>query len=120
LQNGIANVLATSAPVSGYRPVDPASVNTTGAAFTINVSAVPQVCPGDTNGDTVVNFADISPFIAMIKAGSAANWDCNIAEGRGPWLNGDTNGDGTVNFADISPFIALLKNPPPPCVSVCP
>ncbi|MBK9119984.1 MAG: hypothetical protein IPM18_10365 [Phycisphaerales bacterium] len=82
--------------------------------------SAPQVCPGDSNGDTFVNFADISPFIAAIKAGNAGNWTCNLAAGFGPYLNSDANGDGVVNFADISPFIALLKAPPAPCVSVCP
>ncbi|MBK9118514.1 MAG: hypothetical protein IPM18_02780 [Phycisphaerales bacterium] len=82
--------------------------------------APPTVCPGDANGDGAVNFADISPFIAAIKAGSAANWTCNLAAGFGPYLNSDANGDGVVNFADISPFIALLKNPPAPCQSLCP
>lgn len=64
----------------------------------------PVLCAGDLNCDGVVNFADISPFIAAIKAGSPDNWpvDC-------PWLNGDLNGDGTVNFADISGFIAQIK-----------
>ncbi|MBK9119376.1 MAG: hypothetical protein IPM18_07205 [Phycisphaerales bacterium] len=77
-------------------------------------------CPGDSNGDTLVNFADISPFIAAIKAGSATNWTCDLAAGLGPYRNSDANGDGTVNFADISPFISLLKNPPPQCSSTCP
>ncbi|MBK9118369.1 MAG: hypothetical protein IPM18_02040 [Phycisphaerales bacterium] len=80
----------------------------------------PENCPGDANGDGVVNFADISPFIAAIKAGSASTWTCDLAAGFGPYLNSDANGDEVVNFADISPFIALLKNPPDPCVSVCP
>ncbi|MBK9118686.1 MAG: hypothetical protein IPM18_03655 [Phycisphaerales bacterium] len=81
---------------------------------------LPSSCPGDSNGDGVVNFADISPFIAAIKAGNAGNWTCNLGAGFGPYLNSDANGDGVVNFADISPFIGLLKAPPPPCVSVCP
>ncbi|MBK9118685.1 MAG: hypothetical protein IPM18_03650 [Phycisphaerales bacterium] len=80
----------------------------------------PPFCPGDSNGDGVVNFADISPFIAAIKAGNAGNWTCNLGAGFGPYLNSDANGDNVVNFADISPFIGLLKAPPPPCVSVCP
>ncbi|MBK9119179.1 MAG: S8 family serine peptidase [Phycisphaerales bacterium] len=80
----------------------------------------PETCPGDANGDGVVNFADISPFIAAIKAGSAANWTCDLPGGFGPYLNSDTDGDGMVNFADISPFIGLLKAPPAPCVSACP
>ncbi|MBK9119347.1 MAG: hypothetical protein IPM18_07045 [Phycisphaerales bacterium] len=84
------------------------------------LQVAPPICPGDANGDGVVNFADISPFIAALKAGSATNWTCDLGAGQGPYLNSDANGDGAVNFADISPFIALLKDPPPPCVSVCP
>ncbi|MBK9118078.1 MAG: right-handed parallel beta-helix repeat-containing protein [Phycisphaerales bacterium] len=88
--------------------------------FSEEIIVTPTACPGDANGDGVVNFADISPFIAAIKAGNAGNWNCNIAGGFGPYRNSDANGDQVVNFADISPFIALLKAPPPPCVSTCP
>ncbi|MBK9121403.1 MAG: hypothetical protein IPM18_17630 [Phycisphaerales bacterium] len=86
----------------------------------IPVPTPPAACPGDANGDTVVDFADISPFIAALKAGSDANWTCDLDAGYGPYLNSDANGDGVVSFADISPFIALLKNPPAACVSQCP
>ena len=50
---------------------------------------------GDINGDGVVNFLDITPFIALITTGE------DQAEA-------DINGDGNVNFLDITPFIALL------------
>lgn len=93
--------------------------DTWGFGFTLWLDGVrfepypaPPVCPGDLNCDTVVDFADISPFIAAIKAGPTVPgqwpWPC-------PWLNGDMNGDARVDFADISGFIAQLKNPPPPC-----
>lgn len=90
------------------------------ALLGVPVPRPPSNCPGDANGDTVVNFADISPFIAALKAGNAGNWTCDLGAGFGPYLNSDANGDGVVNFADISPFIALLKNPPAACVSACP
>lgn len=44
-------------------------------------------CPGDVNGDRVVNFADISEVLTF--------WGLS-----GP--GGDANGDGIVNFADIT------------------
>ncbi|MBK9120603.1 MAG: hypothetical protein IPM18_13540 [Phycisphaerales bacterium] len=91
-----------------------------GGFWAIGAAAPPVTCVGDANGDGLVNFADISPFIAAIKAGNAGAWTCNLAGGFGPYLNSDTNGDGVVNFSDISPFIALIKAPPPPCVSTCP
>ena len=50
---------------------------------------------GDANGDGVVNFLDITPFIANITG------DVFQAES-------DIDGNGVVNFLDITPFIALL------------
>jgi len=46
-------------------------------------------CPGDANGDGVVNFADLN--ILLIQWGQC-----------GPILGGDVNGDGCVDFADLS------------------
>ena len=51
---------------------------------------------GDVNLDGVVNFLDISPFIAILSTG-------------GFQAEADTNVDGDVNFLDISPFIDLLS-----------
>ena len=56
----------------------------------------PEILLGDVNGDCVVDFSDISPFIVVL-AGSD-----NQAEA-------DINEDGTVDFDDISPFIVLLS-----------
>ena len=50
---------------------------------------------GDANGDGVVSFLDITPFIANITG------DVFQAES-------DIDGNGVVNFLDITPFIALL------------
>ena len=52
---------------------------------------------GDVNRDGVVDFLDISPFIAVLAL-------------NGFQAEADTNGDGTVDFLDISPFIILLSN----------
>ena len=47
--------------------------------------------------DGIVNFLDISPFIAILSAGDF------VAEA-------DANEDGDVDFLDIAPFIALLSS----------
>ncbi len=51
---------------------------------------------GDINLDGVINFSDISPFIAILTA-------------QGFQDEADIDGNGTVNFLDISPFINLLS-----------
>ena len=60
---------------------------------------------GDVNQDSVVNFLDISPFIALLSTGQFLH-------------EADINCNGIVDFLDISPFIALLSSgdsvPPAP------
>lgn len=58
-------------------------------------AAVPPLCLGDGNGDSVVDFDDVNATIG--------SWLANYGTGTGP---GDTNGDGVVNFDDISTTIA--------------
>ena len=50
---------------------------------------------GDVNLDGIVNFFDISPFIAVLSN--------NVFQ-----FEADANGDGIVNFFDIQPFIDIL------------
>ena len=50
---------------------------------------------GDVNGNGVVGFDDISPFIALLTAGGFQE-------------EADIDGNGTVGFEDVSPFIAIL------------
>ena len=59
---------------------------------------IPEPLPllGDVNGDSTVNFLDISPFIVVLSAG-------------GFQTEADINQDGNVNFLDISPFIKILS-----------
>lgn len=52
---------------------------------------------GDANQDGVVNFLDITPFIAIIS-------------GSGFLAEADVNEDGSVDFLDITPFIAILSS----------
>ncbi len=67
-------------------------------------------CAGDTNCDTVVNFADVDPFVEALYGES--RW--NQAHPGCPWLSADCNHDGRVTFADIDPFVALLGTTCPP------
>lgn len=50
-------------------------------------------CPGDTNGDSAVNFADLNLVLA------------NFGQSGDP-IGGDTNGDCIVSFADLNVVLA--------------
>jgi hypothetical protein len=57
--------------------------------------AAPEVdCPGDTNGDNIVNFADLNAVLTTFGQ-------------SGPGIPSDVNGDGIVNFLDLN--IVLSK-----------
>ncbi len=62
------------------------------------------LCPGDTNCDGRVTFADIDPFVEALAGESA--W--NQHHPNCPWLNADCSHDGNVTFVDIDPFVARL------------
>jgi hypothetical protein len=63
--------------------------------------APPPFCPGDANGDRIVNFADVTAVLA--------NFGADYSPGTGP---GDADGGGAVNFADVT---AVLSNWGLPC-----
>jgi hypothetical protein len=54
-------------------------------------------CPGDTNGDNVVNFTDLNAVLAAFGM-------------TGSGLAGDVNGDGIVNFTDLNIVLANFGN----------
>ena len=70
-----------------------------GDTFIDNVTLVaPEpVLLGDVNLDDVVDFLDISPFIAILSSG-------------GFQAEADIDQNGVVNFLDIAPFIDILAN----------
>ena len=71
------------------------------AAFaSFAVADTTETLLGDVNLDQVVNFLDISPFIALLSAPTFQE-------------EADINGDGVVSFLDISPFIGILSAPSP-------
>jgi len=57
------------------------------------------VLPGDIDINGVVNFSDISPFIAVLSSGIFQ-------------AEADLDGNGVVNFSDISPFVAASGSDP--------
>ena len=67
--------------------------------FWMGVAAGPAICPGDTNCDGQVDFADINPFVDALVGGV-------YCDGTGH--NADVNGNGGVGFEDINPFVELL------------
>jgi photosystem II stability/assembly factor-like uncharacterized protein len=71
------------------------------------VWSVPIAVPGDLNGDAVVDFGDINPFVLALSdpvafAQHYPNVDPNLA--------GDMNGDGVLDFGDINGFVFLLSS----------
>ena len=73
--------------------------STTFGNFEIAVTTTGAILLGDVNTDDVVNFLDISPFIAILSAGDFQE-------------EADVNQDGIVNFLDIAPFIGILSGSP--------
>lgn len=63
-------------------------------------SHVPTPCPGDANGDSMVNFTDITAILA--------NFGHIDATGLGV---GDSNHDGVVNFADVTETLVRFNQP---------
>ena len=55
---------------------------------------VPQLI-GDLNGDGMVNFLDVAPFVDAILSNRFS-------------VTADVNQDGEVNVLDIAPFVALI------------
>jgi photosystem II stability/assembly factor-like uncharacterized protein len=62
--------------------------------------------PGDMDGDGLVNFADINPFVQALANPSAYAQQYPQLDGN---VSGDMNGDGQLDFGDINGFVALLS-----------
>ncbi len=60
----------------------------TGAVYIYDVNEI--TCPADLTGDRVVNFFDVSAFLAAFSTGDPS---------------GDFNNDGAYNFFDVSDFL---------------
>ena len=60
-------------------------------------------CPGDTNGDGVVNFADLN---AVISAFNTVEGDLAYSQGA------DLDSDGDVDFADLNAVLSAFNGEP--------
>lgn len=90
--------LRWSAPISNVNVGGPAigrggALAVFGAGSDLRVYAAP--CSGDTNGDGLVNFADLNTVLAQFGQAPPQT---------GP--TGDVNGDGAVSFADLNIVLA--------------
>lgn len=65
---------------------------------------------GDMDGDGVLTFDDINPFILALQAPVSYVGQYGLH----PDIVGDIDGDGVLTFDDINPFITLLQTPPGP------
>lgn len=70
--------------------------------LSVSVVTPPPFCAGNSNGDGIVNFDDITETVA--------NWLNDYSPGTGP---GDSDGSGVVDFGDINSTLANW-------LSVCP
>lgn len=87
--------LPAGTTVDGYNAVSVWCV-AAGVSFGHGTFAAP-VLVGDVDGNGIVNFSDIAPFIAALQS-STFN------------ALADINFDGSVDFRDIAPFIVILAN----------
>lgn len=65
-----------------------------------NAHAPAPPCPGDTNGDAAVNFADLNTVLGQFN-------------GSGAGLFGDLDGDGDVDFGDLNLVLSGFNTPCP-------
>ncbi len=89
-----------SAPIAGTWTVRVRSTavnqETQGFALVITgevADASVVLCPGDTNGDNIINFADLNTVLAQFGQ-------------TGAGLSGDVDGDNDVDFADLNIVLA--------------
>lgn len=57
----------------------------------------PQPCPGDYNGDGVVDLADLLEFLGQ--------WNPALGQNVPPGTGADVNGDGVIDLADLLDFL---------------
>ncbi|MEA5486611.1 hypothetical protein [Pseudanabaena sp. CCNP1317] len=94
--NGSKSRLLATTDASGVvRAVWEDGRNDSGDVFAQNINpdgtlgAATTPCPGDTNGDGVVNFSDLNAVLSAFGQSGAG-------------IPGDLNGDGVVNFSDLN------------------
>jgi parallel beta-helix repeat protein len=61
---------------------------------------------GDINGDDIVDFGDINPFVLVLSTNETIYYQHYP---QGYYYTADCNRDGHVDFGDINPFVAILS-----------
>jgi hypothetical protein len=97
----ITNEADATGEVTGYAyETDP------GIAILAGDAGSQPEMPGDLNGDNLVNFGDLTPFVQALT-------DIPAYESMYPGLDRvarcDVSNDGTCNFGDLTPFVNLLS-----------
>lgn len=69
--------------------------NATSGPATLTVN--PAVCPGDVNGDNVVDLTDLATLLGNYGTGSG-----------GTYSQGDLNGDGAIDLSDLSLLLSAF------------
>lgn len=105
--NGVTRTVQSVACLTGNSPDSghPMSINDRGeVAFTcafvggggaLFLAQLPHPCPGDTNGDDQIDFADLNTMLSQFGQ-------------TGVGLPGDANGDGVVDFADLNQILTVF------------
>jgi hypothetical protein len=88
-----------------------ASVSAIEAALTSKFNALGIVLDiaGDLNGDGVVNFGDLTPFVKALTNPSSY---AAMFPGLDRVARCDISGDGNCNFGDLTPFVTRLTGGP--------
>ena len=81
-------------PTADGEPYDPANQNMNYGAMVAHDIVCVAECPADLNGDGILDFFDISAFLAAFGSQN---------------LDADFNGDGILNFFDVSGFLAAFS-----------
>lgn len=94
INDGVRGLMSFTVQPDGSFPINGAIVDSAGIT-PYALATWDTACPGDANGDRLVNFADLSLVLA--------NFGASGPVGATP---GDVNGDGVVNFADLNIVLA--------------
>ena len=77
--------------------------NSTNEVFAMDNIVLKSAVLGDANGDGVLDFADIEPFVLALFDPQAYQQQFGVEQ-----FVIDINCDGTLDFADIEPFVDIL------------
>jgi hypothetical protein len=67
---------------------------------------LPEERAGDLNGDEMINFGDLTPFVLALSNISSYE---TMFPGLDRVARCDVNDDGSCNFGDLTPFVTLLS-----------